>query len=479
MRPRGQRRRLKVSPQMGPGSRSGADNPDGVADPDLTGSQHPREHPATAGHPRPEARAERVDEGAGLAVLRDLDLGRPDLEVRAGRERLEVEATGHDVLPDLSGREAESVAVLLGHEEHLTGASGPRVVIVLDAQIRHECERRDPGHGFLLLGSELKENHLGHGVYYDASQVRCLDLWIGAILMGLSCGPAEAQGSAGEMTLWRGRSTEPFTSATHRVGPFDRAVLSWNATGAAAFELEVDGRWHLMGRWGDTPGSAKTGAVDVDTLVLGAPQTSFRFRATPERGAAITLVAVATWRKGARRPFSENRSAAWGKVLDVPRRSQVQEATDPGSICSPTSLSMVLEFHGVNRTTREVCEGVYDHAEKIYGNWPLNTAYAHKVGGFEAFVARLGGLEEIEEEISAGRPVVLSHRWGPGDLDGAPIAASDGHLIVVVGFTAEGDVVANDPASKPDGVRRTYRRRQLWTTFLERGAGIVYFVRPR
>jgi hypothetical protein len=296
--------------------------------------------------------------------------------------------------------------------------------------------------------------------------------------MGLSCGPLHAPGSAGEPTLWRGRAKEPYTSVTYRVEPFDRAVLSWNAAGPAAFELEVGDRWYLMGTWGDTPASARTGAVDVDTLVLSAPQATFRFRATPGGGGAVTLVAVTTWRKGEKRRFAEMRSAAWGRVLGVPTRSQIQEARDPGSICSPTSLAMVLEFHGVKRTTREVCEGVYDHAEKVYGNWPLNTAYAHQTGGFEAYVARLGGLEEIEEEISAGRPVVLSHRWRAGDRGNAPITRA---TAISLSWWGQGGVrvLVNDPASKPDAVRRTYKRRQLWTTFLERGSGVVYLVRPR
>src|SRR5207244_1614001 len=162
------------------------------------------------------------------------------------------------------------------------------------------------------------------------------------LFLGLVCGQASA-GSVGETTIWRGQATEAFTSEEYRVGPFDRAVLSWNASGATAFELEASGAWHLMGTWGDRPRSAKSETVDV------------------------------------------------------------------GPICSPPSCSMVLEFHGVKRMTREVCEGVYDHAERIYGNWPLNTAYAHKAGGFESYVVRAGGLEEIEEEIAAGRPVVLSH----------------------------------------------------------------------
>ncbi len=282
---------------------------------------------------------------------------------------------------------------------------------------------------------------------------------------------------ADSLTIWRGRATEPFTSETYAVAPFDRAVLSWNATDAAAFEIEAGGTWRLVGKGGEAAEGVKSETVDVDTLVLKEPVREFRFRATPGKGAVVTLVAVARWKSGERRPFAAVRSAAWGKVLDVPQRSQTVEKKDPGEICSPTSLSMVLEFHGVKKETAEVCRGVFDHAQKIYGNWPLNTAYAHRVSGREAYVARAGGLEEVEEEIAAGRPVILSHRWKAGDLDGAPIASSNGHLIVVVGFTPEGDVVVNDPAAKPGEVRRTYKRRQLYATFLERGSGVVYIVR--
>jgi len=288
--------------------------------------------------------------------------------------------------------------------------------------------------------------------------------------MLVSCGGAPAAG--GGTVVWRGRAAEAFTSETFTVAPFDRAVLSWNASGTAAFEIEAAGTWFSMG-----PSGAKSESVDVDTLTLKPPATSFRFRVTPVRGTTVTLVAVATWMKGTGRPYAERRSAAWGRVIEVPCRSQWVETKDPGSICSPTSLSMVLEHHGLKKSTREVCEGVYDPAAKIYGNWPLNTAYAHAAGGFESYVARAGGLEEVEEEIAAGRPVVLSHRWNAGDLDGAPIASSDGHLIVVVGFTEAGDVVVNDPAAKLAGVRRTYSRRQVWTTFLGRGSGVFYVVR--
>jgi len=139
---------------------------------------------------------------------------------------------------------------------------------------------------------------------------------------------------------------------------------------------------------------------------------------------------------------------------------------------------MVLEFHGIRKSTREVADGVFDHAAGIYGNWAFNTAYSHRVSGLETYVQRGASLECLEEEIALGRPVVISHRWRPGDLEGAPLPESDGHLLVVVGFTAQGDVVVNDPAGRPGSVRRVYRRPQIVRTWLERGRGIMYVFQP-
>jgi hypothetical protein len=50
------------------------------------------------------------------------------------------------------------------------------------------------------------------------------------------------------LVVWRGHETAAFTSPSYDALPFDRAVLSWNATGPALFELEVDGKWRTMGK---------------------------------------------------------------------------------------------------------------------------------------------------------------------------------------------------------------------------------------
>ncbi|MDX6770099.1 MAG: C39 family peptidase [Elusimicrobiota bacterium] len=278
--------------------------------------------------------------------------------------------------------------------------------------------------------------------------------------------------------IWRGAATTRLESAPEVSEPFDRAVVSWNADGPVLIELEAHGRWHTMGRWGARPESVPGDPrVRVDTLALDAPATALRWAVTPAPGTTVKLVAVTRWRDGDPIADPAARSPAWGRVLAVPQRSQTTESVDAARVCSPTSLGMVLVHHGVTRATRAVAQGVYDHAARLYGNWPFNTAYAHSVSGLEAFVAR-AGFEELEAEVAAGRPVIISHRWSPGELRGAPISSTDGHVIVVVGFTPDGDVVVNDPAARPGSVRRTYRRADLRRTWLEKGRGIAYFLRP-
>ncbi len=284
---------------------------------------------------------------------------------------------------------------------------------------------------------------------------------------------------AAHLVVWRGRETAAFTSPAYAVGSFDHAVLSWNASGAALFELEADGdgKWRAMGRWSDAPQSVKGEGVDVDTLVLKSAAKSLRFRVTPQPGSVVTLVAATYWTHGEKRPLGRTRSAAWGRTLEVPQRSQGAVGTDPSKVCSPTSLSMVLAYYGINKPVEEVARGVFDRTEKIYGNWPFNTAYAHRVAGLETYVQRFMGLEDLEAEIAAGRPVIISHKFEAGDLDGAPISRTDGHVIVVVGFTKDGDVVVNDPAGRPGAVRRVYKRAQLDKTWLVRASGVAYVLR--
>jgi hypothetical protein len=119
----------------------------------------------------------------------------------------------------------------------------------------------------------------------------------------------------------------------------------------------------------------------------------------------------------------------------------------------------------------------YDYDYDGAGNWPFNTAYAAPLAG-KAFVTRLRSLREAERFIVAGIPVVASIAFGRGELDGAPISSTSGHLLVIVGFTKGGDVVVNDPAAATRaGVRRVYARGQLERAWLNGSGGTTYVIR--
>ncbi len=90
------------------------------------------------------------------------------------------------------------------------------------------------------------------------------------------------------------------------------------------------------------------------------------------------------------------------------------------------------------------------------------------------------GLNEAEQFIKAGIPLVASVASNPNKLTGFLFdKGTNGHLLVIVGFTANGDVVVNDPAATSDStVQRVYNRAEFERAWLPATGGIVYVMKP-
>ncbi len=188
-------------------------------------------------------------------------------------------------------------------------------------------------------------------------------------------------------------------------------------------------------------------------------------------------------------------------MIKVPRYSQMihkghypQWGGGGEAWCSPTSMAMVLgawkrgprpkEYAWVkdsykNPWVEHAARMVYDHEYDGTGNWPFTAAYAG-TRRLDAFVTRLPSLRAAERYIARGIPLVLSIAFGPGQLDGAPISSSNGHLLVLRGFTTSGKPIVNDPAAaaRNSGVRRVYARGQLERAWITNTAGTAYVARP-
>ena len=52
----------------------------------------------------------------------------------------------------------------------------------------------------------------------------------------------------------------------------------------------------------------------------------------------------------------------------------------------------------------------------------------------EASVARFTSMNQVEDWVAAGVPVVFSWAWKKGEVTGSAVSSSNGHLAVIVGF---------------------------------------------
>jgi hypothetical protein len=139
---------------------------------------------------------------------------------------------------------------------------------------------------------------------------------------------------------------------------------------------------------------------------------------------------------------------------------------------------MALDFWGIRRKTAAIAELARDRSTGLFGNWPANAAAAGSFG-LEAYVARLNSLEELQDELASGRPAVASLTFASGELSGAPIKATKGHLVLVTGFTDEGNVIVLDPAARArSGARRVYAREEFRRAWRVNKRGLCYLMSP-
>jgi uncharacterized protein YvpB len=298
--------------------------------------------------------------------------------------------------------------------------------------------------------------------------------------------------------------------------PFTEAIPSWAADTPLGSWIEIEARarvgpatasdaerwttFYRIARWDDQAvGSTRQsfdaqrdadGRVATDTLVLQAPADAIQLRivlhAEPAGRPALRALRVAL--SG---PSPLVASATFTpRELPVPLRSQMAYPNGP-NICSPTSLAMLLAYWQARTAAPQltpfaaseavadvVVPLVYDPAYDGHGNWAFNTAFAAS-HGMEAYVARFESLAQLEPWLAAGVPVAITAAWQPGELDGAPISSSAGHLLVVTGFDANGGVIVADPrAEHVEQVRRVYDAGQLEAAWQHKSSGTAYIVYP-
>jgi hypothetical protein len=315
-------------------------------------------------------------------------------------------------------------------------------------------------------------------------------------------------------------------------------VASWNAhtPDGSWVEVSVQGspaggapgttsKWYVLGRWSESDDQGfhptslggqgdDTATVAIDTLVTreGVTLEDYRVKVSLLRrpgttGPSVDFVgAMASHVVTAKKHVTSATTMTHDVELAVPTYSQETHLGhfpqwDNGgeAWCSPTSTTMVLRYFRPSSPSPEeyawvseqlpdepapwvdhAARHTYDYNYDGAGNWPFNTAYAARYD-LEGFVTRLRSLAEAEQLVRAHIPVVVSMSFKESELDGAGYG-TNGHLLTIVGFEADGDPIVNDPAShleaSDDAVRVVYDRAQFEAAWIGSTGGVSYVIHP-
>jgi len=285
--------------------------------------------------------------------------------------------------------------------------------------------------------------------------------------------------------------------------PFTEVIPSWNVKNPSDSKLTVEIRgvragavtnWYRMADWtlASTGGRKSFSDQDdadakvlTDTLQFSSPVDSVDFRLTlecatkSETEAVPILDLLAATFSGVTTPEANLsiKSDAWGKVLEVKKRFQ-RDYPNGGVLCSATSTSMLLNLASrqrglaVDRDVPDVVEGLWDPAYDGAGNWSFNAAFYGHFTGLRGYISRFASIGELEQFISAGIPVAVSVDYNR--LKGTPKEKESGHLVVLVGFTKDGDPVFNDPAVR-DEITTTYKRSDFDSAWQRSGRAVYVF----
>jgi hypothetical protein len=337
---------------------------------------------------------------------------------------------------------------------------------------------------------------------------------------------------APERSYRTGTWTSSWITTEHAVS---EAVASWNAVTPTGswLQIELRGRasatatatkWFVLGRWtagddfaaGDIHRTSVDGQGDDDATVYTDTFATRDGKAVVGYQLRVSLLAPTGSHVTPRldrigvmssflpdEPTVDAGAYPLGQqvLVETPQYSQnVHEGEYPEydgggeAWCSPTSTSMVVYRWGERVPAADLAwvtapngdpqvdyaaRYAYDYTYEGAGNWPFNTAYAAGFG-LSAHVTRLTSLDAVLRYVRAGIPVVVSVRFTKAELPEAGYA-TNGHLLVIVGFTATGDVIVNDPASADDAaVRRVYPRAKFANVWLPstKSGGVAYVIQP-
>lgn len=293
----------------------------------------------------------------------------------------------------------------------------------------------------------------------------------------------------GALSLAEGAEQGTFISDVIGVEPFEYLVASWNADVPQGTKIEVFARayvdmhkswsdWMSWGQWsadirrGSAESEDSLAYMDVDTLTISGSggetaslvQMKVVLSAAPDGTSPVLRQLAATYKNTLDGQAIE--PAYWGDAvelpasvkLDTPAYSQmVRESSIANSICSATTICVLLNDKGEDLFPEEIALRNYDKNYDGFGNWSYSVAAAGSFG-YDAY-CQYGSLDLLRQELAHGYPVGVSVKYSNSAngnypyLENAPISQTAGHLIAITGYETVDGVdyfYASDSAAGSD-----------------------------
>ena len=273
--------------------------------------------------------------------------------------------------------------------------------------------------------------------------------------------------------------------------PFDRGLPSWNGTAPddrCGFMVQMRfpygngwspwltvGYWkrYIFGSYGST--SYGGGYIDYDYVKLYSYQSEWQFKVILRRQVASLptpeIYKLSFFISDSRTTATLNMSQIVQDKPDeifIPTEFLYQYAIDDqigGSICSPTSVSMILKSYDIDVDPLEFARDTRDPYYGLFGVWPRVVQNAAEYG-LDGAVTRYRSWSEARDVLAMGGRIAMSVS--------KPLYS--GHLMMLAGFTSQGNPIVHDPA-RSNGYGYIFNKTSLSQSWFNKG-GIAYTFFP-
>ncbi|MCR4805336.1 MAG: C39 family peptidase [Clostridia bacterium] len=318
----------------------------------------------------------------------------------------------------------------------------------------------------LLAGCTAKAPEIDKTVHGNLLKVTAADEFKAGALENLKLLPDVGDGA---VELAKGATEGTFTSAEYDTDEFYRMVACWNASIAEGGSVEVWARakygeeWTDWLTWGKFTPYEKRGTrenktcdgarVDQDTFILSkGAGTQVQMKAVLKRESAedpspVLRQLSMTFSGGQMVPtYAEEPLEALPEeaLCFAPAYSQeVRSESIADSICSPTTMTVMMNSRGMDILPEEYALRVKDNGENIFGSWSFTCAGAG-LYGFECY-CQYASEDILMQELAKGHTCGISVRYSPKNGGGQPKLdgcwkATGGHLIAIIGYEYEDGV---------------------------------------